>query len=204
MSGDKRAGACTTARCNVSALATWPGPNALASITSKCDADQHVERRINPAQAAIVTRIFELYAAGRGATTIREILNRENIPAPRPANGWSETGVLYVVKNPLYRGEIVWNRMRATIQRGKQRRVPRPEKEWIRHTDERLRIISDDLWNKAQAMLAARWKSIPRSPKTGKLLGRPSWFDGYSDHLWTGFGTCGACSGNIRIQTRRA
>jgi site-specific DNA recombinase len=164
----------------------------------------HVERRVNPDQAAIVERIFTMYVSGRGATRIREILNREHVPAPRPADGWSETGVLYVLKNSLYRGEIVWNKMRATVQRGKKRRVRRPEKEWIRTTDERLRIISDDLWTKAQAILTARRKSIPRSPKTGKLLGRPSWFDGHSDFLWTGFGTCAVCSGNIRIQNRRS
>jgi hypothetical protein len=35
-------------------------------------------------------------------------------------------------------------------------------------------------------------------------MGRPSWADGHSEYLWTGFGQCALCSGTIRIQTRQS
>src|SRR5262249_17830288 len=42
----------------------------------------HVTRRINPQQAAVVVRIFELYAEGLGLTRIAKTLNAEHVPAP--------------------------------------------------------------------------------------------------------------------------
>jgi site-specific DNA recombinase len=47
----------------------------------------HVERRINEREAAIVRRIFELSANGRGLTTIAKALNAEGSPAPRSQQG---------------------------------------------------------------------------------------------------------------------
>ena len=163
---------------------------------------RRVIRTINPDQAAIVERIFTLYASGIGSVTITKMLNAEHLQAPRP-QGWSNTGVRYVLANETYTGGVIWNQRQTVVKRGKKRHLPRPEREWIRTINEDLRIIADDLWQKVQAIRAGRKATLPRSPKTGKLLGRASWFDGYSDHSWTGFGTCAVCHGNIRIQTRR-
>jgi site-specific DNA recombinase len=44
----------------------------------------HVERRVNEAEAAIVRRIFERYAAGAGFRTSAHELNAEAAPAPMP------------------------------------------------------------------------------------------------------------------------
>jgi DNA invertase Pin-like site-specific DNA recombinase len=44
----------------------------------------HVERRINPSEAAIVRRIFEMYVAGTGYTRIAKTLNADGVTAPRP------------------------------------------------------------------------------------------------------------------------
>ena len=102
----------------------------------------------------------------------------------------------------MYTGLVLWKRRGNTVRKGKKRKDARPESEWETRTDESLRIIPQDLWDRVQAIRAGKKKAFPRSPKTGKLLGRPSWFDGYSDHLWSGFGQCAECSGNIRIQFR--
>jgi site-specific DNA recombinase len=162
----------------------------------------HSERRINAEQAKIVGRIFEQYASGLGSTLITDHLNREKIPSPRPS-GWRLSAVLYILENPLYRGEDLWKRHRNTVRKGKARHEERPEQDWERRTDERLRIVSDALWNAVQERRASRQTTIPRSPRSGKLLGRPSWFDGFSNHLVSGFGTCGVCNGNIRIDHQR-
>jgi DNA invertase Pin-like site-specific DNA recombinase len=54
------------------------------------DAEDGGERRILPAEAAIVIRIFEDYAAGRSARQIAYQLNEEGVPGPggRP---WGDT-----------------------------------------------------------------------------------------------------------------
>ncbi len=150
---------------------------------------RRVIRTINREQAAIVERIFTLYASGIGSVTITKMLNREGCPAPRP-RGWSNTGVRYVLANRAYIGDVIWNQRQTVVKRGKKRHLPRPEREWIRSTNEDLRIISDEFWHKVQTIRAARKAALPRSPKTGKLLGRASWFDGYSDHSGQASGVC--------------
>jgi hypothetical protein len=41
-------------------------------------------RQINQAEAAVIRRIFELYADGAGLTRITKVLNDDRVPAPRP------------------------------------------------------------------------------------------------------------------------
>ena len=49
--------------------------------------DGHVERRVNEAEAAVVRRIFELYASGTGLSTVAKRLNEEAAPRPTPQQG---------------------------------------------------------------------------------------------------------------------
>jgi DNA invertase Pin-like site-specific DNA recombinase len=163
---------------------------------------QHVDRRVDEAEALVVVRIFETYAAGLGSLAIARQLNAERIPAPRP-QGWSQATVRDILGNPLYRGEMVWGKRRKVVRRGKIRHVGQPAATWTRVPMPALRIVADDLWHAAQARRAQRRRAIPRSATTGRILGRPSWFDGHSNYLWTGFGRCEICQGNIRINHQK-
>jgi site-specific DNA recombinase len=49
----------------------------------------HVERRINPAEAAVVREVFERYAAGEGMRRIAHSLNARKVPSPRAQQGRS-------------------------------------------------------------------------------------------------------------------
>jgi site-specific DNA recombinase len=160
----------------------------------------HTLRRPNPDQAPVVRRIFELYAEGVGSLTIARRLNAEGVPAPRP-KGWSQTGVRYILCNPIYRGEVVWGRLKAMVRKGREVNQPRPEGEWIRLDAPELRLVPEELWARAQARRQERRETIPRSPLSGKLMGRPTWRDGYSDYLLTGFAACALCGGSIRTLT---
>jgi Recombinase len=72
----------------------------------------HTERRINEAEAAVVRRIFDLCAAGKGVKTIAKILNAEGAPTPQPINrqlrGWAASSMRAVVYRRTYLGEIVY------------------------------------------------------------------------------------------------
>jgi len=49
----------------------------------------HVERRINHDEAIVVRRIFQMYAAGTGLTTLAKTLNQDRVPPPRKGrHGW--------------------------------------------------------------------------------------------------------------------
>jgi DNA invertase Pin-like site-specific DNA recombinase len=78
------------------------------------------ERAINAAEAVTVRRIFSMFAAGQSPLAIAHALNAQKVPGPedRPwrdttirGHGPRGTGIL---RNELYVGRQVWNRMRYT------------------------------------------------------------------------------------------
>ncbi len=158
---------------------------------------QHVLRRINEKQAAVIIRIFELYAEGLGCKRIADTLNRERVPAPRTNRGWATSGIREMLYRELYRGVIVWNRKEKIMRAGTKRRRTRPQKEWIRIPAPELRIVSDELWDKVHPRLANAREALPRSFRAGRLSGRPAYLDGNSPYLLTGFTRCAVCGGNI-------
>jgi lambda repressor-like predicted transcriptional regulator len=77
--------------------------------------------KINPAQAEVVRDIYTRFAAGQGIRTIVASLNERGVPAPRAQqnrpNGWSASTIRAVLERPLYRGEVVWGRMKNAYDR---------------------------------------------------------------------------------------
>ncbi|HUP35639.1 MAG TPA: recombinase family protein [Candidatus Limnocylindria bacterium] len=159
----------------------------------------HTLRAVNAEQAAVVRRIFARYADGIGSLLLARELNAQRIASPRPT-GWHQTGIRAMLRNPLYRGEVVWGKVKGVVRKGRKRHEARPEAEWIRLEAPELRIVSEDLWQRVQAIREAKRRTLPRGA-AGRLLGRPTWRDGHSDYLLPGFLSCSICGGQVRTVT---
>lgn len=150
------------------------------------------ELEIVDAEAAVVRRIFADYAAGRTPRAIAAALNREGVPAPRGPT-WSAiviNGNLQrgsgILLNDLYRGVIVWNRVRMIKDPDTGKRISRANPKAEHHTSPapQLRIVDDETWNAAQARKAERHKQQPaHGRKPPRLL--------------SGLLRCGCCSGGM-------
>jgi hypothetical protein len=98
--------------------------------------DGHTERRINKAEAAVVRKVYDLYAAGLGLPTIAHRLNAELLPAPRAQQdrkaGWCPSSLHSVLRRSLYRGELVHGQRRnlGTDPDGRPLHGMWPESEW--------------------------------------------------------------------------
>lgn len=101
--------------------------------------DERGQRKINEAQATIVRRIFEDYAAGKSPKAIAAQLNKEGIVGPR-ASEWGQSTIngnrqrgTGILNNELYVGRLVWNRLRYIKDPETGKRVSRlnPEDQWI-------------------------------------------------------------------------
>jgi DNA invertase Pin-like site-specific DNA recombinase len=98
---------------------------------------QYVERDVDPGEAVVVRRIFELCAAGVGVRRIAIRLNDEGAPAPTPRRSgrprsWAPSSVREVLYRDLYRGVVIWNRVRKRDVWGLKRYLARPEDQWMR------------------------------------------------------------------------
>jgi len=110
-------------------------------------------REINPAEAAIVRRIFVLFSRGQSPRAIAHILNREGVPGPG-GRSWCDTTVrghfargTGNLRNELYIGRLVWNKLRYAKDpvTGKRRSRLNPPVQWVVEEVPDLRIVDPPL-----------------------------------------------------------
>jgi site-specific DNA recombinase len=165
--------------------------------------DGRVRREIIPDQLQVVKRVFEEVAAGRGFSRVAKGLNQDGIPSPARGRGWASGGVRAIVLNDLYIGKIIWGRTRWIDRGGRKVKVRTPESDWIKKTDESIRIVSADLWQRAHASLDKRRADYKRTLK-GRIVGRPKAGDEARDgkFLLTSLLECAVCHGSMCATTR--
>jgi site-specific DNA recombinase len=114
--------------------------------------------RVHEPEAAVVRRVFEMYASGRGMHRITSTFIREGLPSPksgmRPGARWSTGSVSDILNNRSYMGEEYSCKVKKGHNKG---HVPRPESEWVRLSDGvRPPIVSKELWETCQGLIRAR------------------------------------------------
>ena len=126
-------------------------------------------RRINESEAAVVRRIYKLYADGMSPRRIAKALNGEGIRGPHGAawgpstingNATRGTGIL---NNELYIGRLVWNRLRYVKDpsTGRRRSKLNPTSAHIVRDVPHLRVVRQELWDAVKA----RQDQISREPR---------------------------------------
>lgn len=160
-------------------------------------------------QAALVSRIFRLYADGHSLKQICNTLNVEGVPSPRArerghynAGIWNPSTLSGdralgegTLNNEIYIGRRIFNR-RTWVEvpnekRGFSRR-PRlnPEADWVIRDESELRIIDQPLWDVVKARQAEA--RAARDTKF-KLTGNPLSGAKRPAHILSGLVICGAC-----------
>ncbi len=82
----------------------------------------------------------------------------------------------------------------------KRKRLPRPPEEWIGAVREDLRIIEQDLWERARLHQDEVAEAYRRGP-AGALAGQKR-MTAYSRHVLSGLLRCGVCGGNMIVTGR--
>jgi site-specific DNA recombinase len=155
---------------------------------------------INETEAAVVRKIFEMFAVGLSLKKIAKYLNAKCVPSPRSRSSnqgtWCPTAIRAMLKRELYKGEIVWNRSKFLKVPGsnKRRSRPRPESERKRFLAPELAIVSEDVWNRVQNRFKSIGSARGRRGQPG-LLPRSL----TSPYLFSGLLKCGLCGSNLII-----
>ena len=171
-----------------------------------------VKRKVNTEEAKWVRWIFERYADGWTSFAIARELNAKGVTPPgaawnhkrRKCKGWGRSAIygdqtrgFGILLNPLYRGQIVWNRTRKVTDpdTGARRHVPRPESEWVVCDAPHLRIVPEELWQRVNARLVeTRQTQRSQATRNGlKRLGRSP------AYLLSGILKCDVCGGKYTI-----
>lgn len=103
-------------------------------------------RTINPSEAKIIRRIWELAAAGIGMHSIARKLNAEGVASPGDGKRvykdgrsprWGKSSIQRILREPAYAGLSVAYRWKHEKTNGKERVIENPRDKWI--------ILADDL-----------------------------------------------------------
>ncbi len=148
-------------------------------------------------EAEIVRRIFQEFAEGKSPAKIAHALAAEKAPAPR-ANywqasaiyGWAERGT-GILRNHLYAGELVWNKIRMIKNPETGRRVSRanPPDQWERRPVPELQIVEKELFDRVQLMIAPKERD---AAEKGRMK-RPQ-------RLLSGLLRCAACGSGMSVK----
>ena len=167
----------------------------------------HVEREIDAVEAAVVVRIFELYASGLGLKAIAKRLTNEGAAHPKrfrrtdgltPIVGWSPSTIRTILGRELYHGVLVWNRSRKRDDWGQVDQRRRPKEDWVSVPVEDLQIVSEDLWTRVRSRRADTETRTLRFD-SGRISGRPP--RTHVRNLLAGLATCGVCGGGLVVET---
>jgi DNA invertase Pin-like site-specific DNA recombinase len=158
-------------------------------------AGERGRRVIVEEEAAIVRRIFEDYLAGRSPRDIAAALNREGVRPPRGAS-WNASTINGskarghgILRNPVYAGRLVWNRVRMVKDPETGKRVSRvnPASEWQTADAPQLAIVPRDLFDAVQRRKEERSHMMPEEQR------RPR-------RLLSGLLRCPACGGGMTVK----
>lgn len=151
------------------------------------------ERRINEDQAAIVRRIFEDYCKGKSPKKIATELNAEGVPA-QGGRTWAASTIYGnrrrgtgILNNELYVGVQIWGKQSFFKDPDTGRETGRlnDESTWVRTEVPHLRIIDDELWNRAKSFQ----KALDDTPRPDAKR-RPK-------KLFSFLLKCGCCGGGM-------
>ena len=178
------------------------------------------EREIDPEQALVVVRIYQMYADGMSPRAIAEQLNVERVPSPgshwnrtiRRSSGWAMSSIAGdpkrgtgILNNELYIGRVIWNRsrwLRSARDSSKRKCQQNPQEQWIDYENEQLRIIDQALWDRVRDRQQAQSERIGERVSAGlsktsaKSTGRSP------RYLFSSLLKCGVCGSSYTIRGR--
>ncbi len=139
----------------------------------KKDPEQKGHLIIDEEAAAVVREVFTLFSQGYGKTAIARILNDRGIPNPteykrlqglrykqpksKNSTLWKYFAISDMLINEIYIGNMVQGKYGSVSYKTKQNK-PRPKSEWYIVEGTHEPIISKDLWNTVQAIVAEHAK----------------------------------------------
>lgn len=114
------------------------------------------ELEINEVEANAVKHIFDLYVnQGYGTRKIGFILDNEHIFTKYHAKHWTPRTIRRIIMNPIYCG-ILENHKSETVDFLTNKRRDLPQEQHFFHDKPEYKIISKDIWDKAQTIMKER------------------------------------------------
>ena len=167
----------------------------------------------------VVRSIFKRYIEGRGFRAVAEALNAEEVPTPRgPAwshiytGKWTDTTIRSILVNPIYAGDMVWNRrtdgrFHKIVGRQATERTPvhgarlvfNPESDWIVIKGAHPALIPRRVFEQARQLRESRPTSATQRGRVSRPVG--NWQGRRSRFILSGLLECTHCGNRYQGYT---
>ncbi|KNY24788.1 recombinase family protein [Pseudobacteroides cellulosolvens] len=140
---------------------------------------------VNDETSKIYRLIVEKFLEGWGQLKICKYLNSQGIPSKR-GEKWHTNSIRTILTNPVYLGITIYNA--TTMVRdstGRQKRLVRPESEWIIRHNTHEPLITNEEYEKVQQIINERKEKDSKEWSCEKK------------YLLSGFLYCSVCNGKI-------
>ncbi len=192
------------------------GGRAFGYTTVPVDPSNPRSRRryvIDESVVAVVRRIFELYADGHSLVGIATRLNNEGVQSPgakwkrtkrRADAKWLNSAILAIINNPIYTGRVCWGRSTWVKhpRTGVRTRRDAVAGTTVERTDESLRIVSQDLWERVKARQAQQSATAGAKVRGGLHKQARAGDCGRQRYLLSGLLRCGACRSGFQMTNK--
>ena len=153
-----------------------------------------VPDRRRPERIETVLLIFTLIASGEHSGSATALLLTTKGIVPPEAEGWSHATVLYIVRNPAYKGDdALYRTRRRTEGRGAEWRRVKERQDastWRLKPGVHRGFVAPDLWEEANRMVDGRRTRVPK-----RTPGEPE-----PRYLLTGgLAVCDACGSPLNV-----
>ena len=158
------------------------------------DSENKYHLVVNPKEAEIVKRVFNLYLQGNGLTKIAQILTKESVPVPGESrnigktrqtvlySSWKQTTIRRILENRVYLGDLVQFKRKNVNYKSKIRiNVPEEDRLICKGTHEP--IIEQEDFDKVQEI----------------LKGNKSFKGTKHDYLFKGLLYCAECGARLNV-----
>ncbi|TKJ33057.1 MAG: hypothetical protein CEE38_21500 [Planctomycetes bacterium B3_Pla] len=177
-----------------------------------------------PERVKVIKNIFKMYAdQGKGYRSVADTLNRQSIPTPRGpkwshiySGKWTDTTIRAILLNPIYVGDMVWNRRRDgrfhKIIHGQAvdrenvhgaRLVPNQKEDWIVVRDAHPPLISRRLFEQIRQRLESHPNSIEQCQRFSRANTHGKTWNGQrSRFILSGLMKCSLCGSRYQGVTK--
>ncbi|QXE20424.1 recombinase family protein [Clostridium sp. 001] len=132
----------------------------------------------NQIESEVVKLIFKMYIEGNGSGAIADNLNSLGYRT-KFNNEFERSSIIFILKNPIYIGKVTWKKKEIKKSKNpnkvKDTRT-RDKNEWIIANGKHEAIISEEVFNQAQAILKNRYhipyklNNTPVNPLAGLIV----------------------------------
>ena len=124
--------------------------------------DYHKEDKsitVNEEEAETVRLIFDLYLSGMGGISIAKELKRQGRLNKKGVCKWSDSGVIGIIKNEKYKGDLLLGKTYTVDPISKRRLENRGEEDKFYIENHHEPIVSREVWDRAQEIRKGRYRS---------------------------------------------